>query len=164
MKTLLHTLLYLIAFCLMPHLANAEDFNLKMQSTDGQQYALSEFIGKGKWTIVNVWSPQCPYCRHELPEVSEFHDKHHNKDAIVVGLTIHLPDYGLPNRKLVKDFADSYLVEFPLLLVDDKTVNQVIDRPFHGVPVFYVYNPKGEFVKRIDGMVALKDLEAAIKP
>lgn len=143
--------------------ATAEDLDYLMDSTDGKQYALKDFIGKGKWTIVNVWSAQCPYCRHELPDVSDFHDEHVDKDAMVVGLTIHLPDYGKPDAKLLKQFADSYIVEFPLLLVDDEIVRKVIDKPFHGVPVAFVYNPQGEFVKRLEGVVTLEELEQAIK-
>lgn len=157
---------YILIACLMMGLlssaAVAEDFNYLMQSVDGEQQALNTYIGKGKWTIVNVWSAQCPYCRHELPDVSEFHDEHHAIDATVVGLTIHLPDYGLPNKETLKPFTDSYLLEFPILLVNDEIIKTVIDRPFHGVPVFFIYNPEGEFVKRIDGMVSKADLEAAI--
>jgi len=82
---------------------------------------------------------------------------------MVVGLTIHLPDYGLPDKMLLKQFADSYLVEFPLLLANDEIVRKVIDRPFKGVPVFYVYNPQGEFVQQINGMMTKADLEAVIQ-
>ncbi len=82
---------------------------------------------------------------------------------MIVGLTLHLPDYGLPDPGLLKKFTDSYLVEFPVLLVNDDIVHKVIDKPFQGVPVFYIYNPKGKFVKRIDGMVTKADLESAIK-
>lgn len=155
----------LIAFLLLlilPFTAIAEDFDFKMQGVDNQQHALSEYIGKGKWTVIKVWSPQCPYCRHELPDVSEFHDTHVEKNAMVVGLTIHLPDYKRPNKELLKQFADSYLIEFPLLLVNDEIVRKVIDKPFHGVPVAFIYNPEGQYVKRIDGVVTLEDLEAAI--
>lgn len=152
-----------LLFALLPFTATAEDFDFKMQGIDNQQHALSDYIGKGKWTFVNVWSAQCPYCRHELPDVSAFHDDHYESDAMIVGLTIHLPDYGLPDKALLKQFAESYLVEFPVLLVDDQIVKKVIDRPFHGVPAFYIYNPKGEFVKQINGMVTKEDLEAVIR-
>lgn len=164
MLRLLKSLLILVMLGCVSQQAIAEDFDFLMDSTDGKQHALSEYIGKGKWTVVNVWSAQCPYCRHELPDVSEFHDTHVDKDAMVVGLTIHLPNYGKPNAKLLKQFADSYLVEFPLLLVDDEIVRKVIGKPFHGVPVSFVYNPQGQYVKRLDGVVTQKDLELAIQP
>ncbi len=164
MIKLLHLIIITLILSCAPQTAMADDLDYLMDSTDGKQYALKEFIGKGKWTVVKVWSAQCPYCRHELPDVSDFHDAHIDKDAMVVGLAIHLPDYGKPNAKLLKQFADSYLVEFPLLLVDDEIVRKVIDKPFFGVPVAFIYNPQGKYIKRLDGMVTLEDLEQAIQP
>lgn len=80
-----------------------------MSSTDGQQYALNDYIGKGHWVVVNIWATKCPYCRHELFYLDNFHHKHYlkygaKKDAMVLGLTIKLPEYTLPEQAYITQF------------------------------------------------------------
>lgn len=135
---------------------------LLMQGIDGQQHQLEDYIGQGQWVVVNVWATACPYCRRELFDLASFHEKHANKDAMVLGLTLDLATFDLPDSKHVKDFAESYLIEYPLLLVSGELATQVTGKRVHTVPMTFFYNPKGELVYHFTGEMDLEMLEAVI--
>ncbi|MFW5440542.1 MAG: TlpA family protein disulfide reductase [Methylophilaceae bacterium] len=54
-----------------------EEPNFLLDGVDGKKYSLDEFVGKGKWVVVNVWATACPFCREELFDLASFHDRHH---------------------------------------------------------------------------------------
>ncbi len=139
-----------------------------MTSTDGKQYALNDYIGKGRWVVVNVWATKCPYCRHELFDLGNFHQKHYldanaKKDAMVLGLTIKFPEYTLPDKDYIAQFKEDYLIDYPLLLVDQALAEEVIGQPVDMIPQSFFYNPEGKLVYQLKGMVTEEMLEAAIK-
>jgi len=169
--------IYIIALVLLPTLAQGADHSMRMMSTDGKPYALNDFIGKGQWVVVNVWATRCPYCREELFALGNFHDKHFLqrkranlantqqgkiKPAMVLGLTIQLPDFTMPDLDHVAQFKDDYLIDFPLLLVDQALAQRVIGKPIDMVPVSFFYNPAGELVYQLKGMATEALLEAII--
>lgn len=161
-------LIYIIALVGLPTLAEGADHAARMMGTDGKQYALHDFIGKGQWVVVNVWATRCPYCRHELFALGNFHETHHLKagakqDAMVLGLTIQLPDFTMPDLEHVAQFKDDYLIDFPLLLVDQALAQRVIGKPINMVPVSFFYNPTGELVYELKGMATEALLEAIIQ-
>lgn len=141
--------------------------DVRMTSTDGKQYALNDYIGKGQWVVVNVWATRCPYCKHELFDLGNFHEAHFLKagakqDAMVLGLTIHLPNFTMPDQAYVAQFKEDYLIDFPLLLVDQALAQQVIGKPINMVPMSFFYNPTGQLVYQLNGMVTENILEAVI--
>lgn len=157
----------LFIVCLVTLSACANEDAPKMTSTDNRQYTLQDFIGKGHWVVVNVWATRCPYCRHELFDLSSFHEAHYlekgaKKDAMILGLTLRLPDFDLPDRNYVKQFQEDYLIDYPLLLVDKAIAEQVIGKPVDMVPLSFFYNPKGKLVHQIKGMVTEAMLEEVI--
>jgi len=159
---------FLIVFSLLLSVnACAEPSVPSMQGTDGKQYTLNDYIGKGHWTVVNVWATRCPYCRHELFDLGNFHQQHYlskggKKDAMVLGLTIQLPDFDMPDRDYVAQFKEDYLIDYPLLLVDQQLVQAVVGKPVNMVPLSFFYNPQGKLVYQIKGMVTQEMLEQVI--
>lgn len=147
----------------MSQVAVAENHALKLDGIDGKQHALNEYVGHGKWVVVNVWATACPYCRHELFDLINFHEAHHKKDAIVIGLTIEWPSFELPDSQYVTDFASDYFIDYPLLLVNADIANRVIGKPVDMVPISFFYNPQGQLVHRISGMVTEEMLEKVIQ-
>jgi thiol-disulfide isomerase/thioredoxin len=152
---------------LMPLTACASDHDVRMMNTDGKAYALNDYIGQGKWVVVNVWATRCPFCRHELFDLGNFHEDHYlkagaKKDAMVLGLTINLPDFTMPDKDYVAQFKEDYLIDFPLLLVDQALAQQVIGKPINMVPVSFFYNPEGKLVYQLKGMATEAVLNAII--
>jgi len=114
-----------------------------IENIDGSQQKLSDYIGHGKWVVLNIWGTRCPPCREEMPELVNFHDEHKDNDAIVVGIAIDFPSYGYANKKEVIAFADDYLIDFPILLSDSSITEKIGLGRLAGLPTTYVFNPDG---------------------
>jgi len=156
-------LIYTLIILLFSHSVFSEISEPLFEGLDGSKHYLSDYVGKGKWVVVNVWATGCPYCRAELDTLIDFHDQHHNKDAIVIGLTLDWPTFNLPDKEDVSNFALDYFIEYPLFMVDAELASNVIGKPVNMIPLTFFYNPDGDLVLRLNGVVTSEQLEKVIK-
>jgi thiol-disulfide isomerase/thioredoxin len=133
--------------------------DISLNSIDDSKHKLSEYIGQGKWVVLNIWGTRCPPCREEMPELIQFHDEHKDSDAIVVGVAIDFPSYGYANEKEVKTFAEDYMIDFPILLSDSSITEQIGVGRLEGLPSSYVFDPEGNIVGMQVGAITKKILE-----
>ena len=133
-----------------------------LEGMDGNRHNLNEYIGKGKWTALNIWGTRCPPCMEEMPELIHFHDDHKNSDAIVVGVAIDFPSYGYARKDQVADFIEEYLVEFPVLLSDASISEKIGAGRLEGLPTTYLYTPEGKLAGMQVGGITRNILEAFI--
>lgn len=134
-------------------------FDITLKSIDDSEHKLSEYIGQGQWVVLNIWGTRCPPCREEMPELVRFHDEHQNNDGIVVGIAIDFPSYGYAIKDEVIDFADDYLIDFPILLNDSSITEKIGLGRLEGLPTTYLFNPSGEVVGVQVGGITKKILE-----
>jgi peroxiredoxin len=123
---------------------------LVLKGIDGKTYKLSDY--RGKWVVVNYWASWCPPCLEEIPDLVDFHDAHHDKDAVVWGINTE----SLPIAKL-QTFAESYLVSYPVLQGSSDSADAI--GPVPALPTTYLVSPKGEVVARNVGPLTRKQLE-----
>ncbi len=126
--------------------ATAESPDVTLTGLDGRQHHLSEYIGKGQWVLLNIWGPRCPPCIEEMPELQQFHDKHSDKDAIVVGMAIDYPSFGPARPTDVQRFVDQHGISFPILLGDAAIVEKFGGGPLEATPMMLAYRPDGVLV------------------
>ena len=152
-------LVFAVTISISP-LAYSNDAILK--DIEGEEHAVSDYIGKGKWTIINLWGTKCPPCREEMPDLVQFHDKHKDSDAIVVGIAIDFPSYGYAKKDEVSAFADDYLIDFPILLSNSKITQRLGLGRLEGLPTTFMYTPEGKLVGMQVGAVSKEILEKYI--
>jgi thiol-disulfide isomerase/thioredoxin len=134
----------------------------KIKRIDGTEHTLSEYIGKGKWVVLNIWGTRCPPCREEVPELVRFHDEHKDSDAIVIGIAIDFPSYGFAKKQEVINFADDYLIDFPLFLSDSTITEKIGLGRLEALPTTYLFNPNGQVVGMQVGGITKAILESFI--
>ncbi len=130
------------------------DFTLKDLS--GKTHKLSDY--RGKWVVVNYWATWCPPCLEEIPDLSDFHDKHKDKDAVVLGVN----NEELPITKLT-DFAESYLVSYPILPAPRDASADYMLGPVPALPTTYIVSPAGRVMARNVGPLTGEMIESFMK-
>ncbi len=143
----------LLAALLLPPLAVAGP-DLVLPDLDGRRRAVTEFIGQGKWTVVAIWSADCSICKRDMHEMGFFHDAHHRKDAVVLGISID----GSARKPDIIQFASDKGLDF-VNLIGTPAHMAVFDGPFRGTPTYYVYSPKGNLVARQVGSMTQEAAE-----
>ena len=136
--------------------------DVPLTGIDGKQHKVSQYIGQGKWVVLNIWGTRCPPCREEMPELVRFHDENNDAGAMILGIAVDFPSYGYADRDEVSQFADDYLIDFPLLLSDASITKKLGLGYLEGLPSTFIFNPKGKVVGKQVGAVTQKMLEAYI--
>lgn len=137
--------------------------DVTLEGIDGIRHNINEYIGKGKWTALNIWGARCPPCLEEMPELIHFHDEHKDTKAIVVGVAIDFPSYGYARKDQVVAFIEDHLIEFPVLLSDASISEKIGAGILEGLPTTYLYTPKGKLVGKQVGGITRDILEAFIE-
>jgi thiol-disulfide isomerase/thioredoxin len=134
--------------------ATEDTFDFSLKDMDGKVHTLSDY--RGKWIIVNFWATSCPPCIEEMPELSAFHDRHKDHDAVVLGV-----NYETIETRWVQRFLDSVVVTYPTVLWGTSPAT-----PFGlvvALPTTFIITPEGKLDARHVGAIMALDLDTYIK-
>ena len=130
-----------IILCGLSTSSHSEVTKLMLFNTDGIEQSMSDYIGRNKWVLVNVWSPSCSFCVQELPKVSLF-------------------KYG--RIEIIKAFLMKYPQNYPIFLADINQVSDLIGMRLVGIPLIALFNPEGKPVARWPGEIEINEIEKFI--
>ena len=143
----------LSAFILMA-VASISQAEVLLKDTHGQSTPFSAL--KGKWVLINYWAGWCQSCVDEIPEFNRFYQNHKNDPVALFAVNFDaLPLF--EQKNLIKRFNISY----PNLLKDP--ANDLSLGDITGVPVTFIFNPKGQLVKTLYGGQTAETLDKIIK-
>jgi peroxiredoxin len=152
------------AAVLLLALAAAPGLAATLHDLQGEPAELAPLIGDGRWTLVMFWAADCHVCNAEAIHYVQFHDRHHEDLAKVVGVSLD----GLRGLEDARGFVDRHFVDFPNLVGEPREVARLFTemtdgrQPWLGTPSFLLYRPDGELVGWRIGPVPVPALEEMI--
>lgn len=123
-----------------------------LQRLDGQRIPFNTL--KGKWVFINYWASWCAPCLEEIPFFNRLSEE--NKHSVAVfAVNFDAVGHGEQQRLIQK-----YKLHYPSLSSDPAKALQLED--IRGVPVTFVFDPKGTLKTTLYGGQSYDNLIAVI--
>lgn len=136
------TIKFLLSALLVIASVSQGQADVLLKEIQGQDTPFSAL--KGKWVFINYWAGWCQTCLDEIPEFNRFYQQHKEDPIALYAVNFDaLPLF--EQRKLIRRFN----INYPSLLKDPASELQLGD--ITGVPVTFIFNPKGQLVKTLYG-------------
>lgn len=101
---------------------------------------LDDFIGQGKYILVEFWASWCSPCKKETPFVVKAYNDYKDKGLIVLGIPVRDKIDG--TKKAMADLG----IYYPQILDPKQVLFNRFD--FHSIPHLYLLDPDGRIVKQ----------------
>ncbi|MFI0398276.1 MAG: TlpA family protein disulfide reductase [Thiolinea sp.] len=137
---------------LMSAAVSAQAPNFSFQDIYGKQHQFSEY--KGKWVIVNYWSPQCGPCLTEIPALKQVASQYRN-NVVVLGM-----DAGETPTADLRRFIRQKGINYTVVPTQDSTMFAL--GMIYGVPTTYIVSPQGQIIDTHMGAVTVDQLKGYI--
>ncbi len=134
--------------------------NLDLKTMQGSAEDLDHWVGKGKWVLVMFWALNCHVCEMNKPAIIEFHQKHKDNDAVVVGVSIDGMDQLAAIKSKLKEAPlgfPNYVAELGIMAINYQIA---AEESFRGTPTYWLFSPEGELKAVQPGPVKIKALES----
>jgi len=118
----------------------APDFTLK--DLNGKSVTLSDH--KGKVVIIDFWATWCPPCRKGIPELVEMQQTYGSDKLVILGISVDQAEAGV-----VKDFASSYKINYPVLFYTPEVVAAY--GGIEAIPTTFIVDKEGKVRQWVQG-------------
>ncbi|MDR3251854.1 MAG: AhpC/TSA family protein [Tannerella sp.] len=116
------------------------DFTVDNGNADGSAASLSDYVGKGKYVLVDFWASWCVPCRQETPIIAEVYKKYGGDRFTVVSVAVW--DEREATIKAISEDGNTW----PQIL-DAQTVPTEL-YGIQGIPHIILFGPDGTIVAR----------------
>lgn len=107
---------------------------------DGKVTKLSDYVGKGKYVLVDFWASWCGPCRAEIPNIIKVYNQYKGDKFEVLGVATW--DKPADTQKAIEQLGIAY----PQMLNAQKAGSDAYG--ITGIPQIILFGPDGKIVKR----------------
>lgn len=111
-------------------------------SPDGKPVRFSDYVGKGKYVLVDFWASWCGPCKGEIPNIKEMYEKYGKKGLTVLGVAVWDRDNS-GSRQTMKEYG----MKWPQIFVGTDTTPTDL-YGIAGIPRIMLFGPDGTIVKQ----------------
>ena len=122
-----------------------------------EKKSLSDFVGKGKVMLVDFWSPWCPPCKAEIPNIKAVWEKYHGEDFDVLSVAVWEESRKMDWHNTI-DTAAFYGVKW--LQLNNGHQEPASLYGIDGIPHMILFDKDGTILKRGDDLRGEKTAKA----
>ncbi len=113
-------------------------FNLKAEASK-----LSDYVGKGKYVLVDFWASWCRPCMGEVPNLLKLHSELSGENFTVLGVNVWDSEEGF------KSALDKEGINYPQIYIPRDNADNATDiYGISGIPQIILFGPDGIIIKR----------------
>lgn len=122
-------------------------------TVDGKPSKLSDYVGKGKYVLVDFWASWCGPCRQEIPNLIELQKRFSGDRFTVLGVNVW------DNEDKFKASLKSEGIDYPQIFVPRNNKDNATELyGIKGIPQIILFAPDGRIIKRDLRGAAMKAL------
>ena len=119
---------------------------------NGKITRLSDYVGRGKYVLVDFWASWCGPCRQEIPNLIALYEKYKDKEFLVLGVAVQ--DKIEDSQKAISDMQ----IPYPQILNSEKVATDIYG--IDALPETILFAPDGTIIARgLHGKVIKKQLQ-----
>ncbi len=116
------------------------DFIIENGNKDGSKVSLSDYVGKGKYVLVDFWASWCGPCIGEIPVIGEVYNKYKGDKFEVLGVAVW------DEREETLKAIEKHNITWPTILDAGSIPTELYG--ISGIPHIILFGPDGTIIAR----------------